>query len=465
VIAALLALALAAGDAPVKGPGPLALGDVLKSADEVFPSIVATRNDLEIADAERLTAAGGFDPVWRTRFYTAPISGYPHTRLESVVEVPTPLWGATFFGGYRFGAGDIPVYYRERETLSLGELRAGAVVPILRNGPIDRRRALTARAELGQQLAGLTLEQQRLEVSRLAAYRYWDWVAAGRRRELARSLLQLAKDRDVQLSKRATAGDVPVFDRQDNQRALAQREAFYVQAQRGVEQASFELSLYLRDEQGQPLMPDEARLPERFPEPDLAIQQQADIDAALSRRPDVQRLVTQKKQQEIELAFQKNQLLPGLDVGAIFTQDIGDTQREELQKLKKPELEFSVVLDVPILYRAPIGRINGARAALSKLDAQLQLARDRVSVDVRDALSALAAANDRITYTRQEVDVSMVLEKGERTRFELGDSTLLFVNIREQATAEARMREIDSLNDFQKALAALRVALALPPNT
>jgi outer membrane protein, heavy metal efflux system len=213
------------------------------------------------------------------------------------------------------------------------------------------------------------------------------------------------------------------------------------------------------------MMPDESRLPERFPEPDLSIQQQADVDAALSRRPDVQRLVTQKKQQEIELAYQKNQLLPGLDVGAIFTQDIGDTQRPELQKLKQPELEFSAVLDVPLLYRAPIGRINGARAALSKLDAQLQLARDRVSVDVRDALSALAAANERITYTRQEVEVSMALEKGERTRFDLGDSTLLFVNLREQATAEARMREIDSLNDFQKALAALRVALALPPNT
>ena len=95
------------------------------------------------------------------------------------------------------------------------------------------------------------------------------------------------------------------------------------------------------------------------------------------------------------------------------------------------------------------------------LEAQLQLARDRVAVDVRDALSASAAAEERIGFTRREVMVSVELERGERKRFELGDSTLLFVNLREQAAAEARVREIDALADFHKAVAALRAALAL----
>ena len=160
-----------------------------RSADEVFPTLAASRADVDGADADRLAASGAFDPVWRTRAWGAPVSGYPQVRVDSVVEVPTPLWGASFFAGYRIGAGKIPDYYRERETLSAGELRLGVAVPILRNGSIDRRRATLARAELGQQLAGLSLDQQRLEIARLAAFRYWDWVAAGRRREIARSLL------------------------------------------------------------------------------------------------------------------------------------------------------------------------------------------------------------------------------------------------------------------------------------
>lgn len=456
MIGSLLVLALA------QAPDSLSLAEVLRSADELYPSIAAARAEVDAAQGEHLSAQGAFDPAWRTRFWTSPVSGYPQTRLDSVVEVPTPLWGTSFFAGYRYGAGDIPVYYRERETLSGGELRAGAVIPLLRNGPIDRRRATIARAELGQQLAGLTLEQQRLELGRLAAFRYWDWVAAGQRRELARALLKLAQDRDSQLAARAQAGEVPAFDRQDNLRALAQREALLVQAQRGVEQASFELSLFLRDEAGQPLQPVDARLPRSFPEPDRSLRAGASLDEALARRPDVKRLLAQKKQQEVELAFQKNQLLPGLDVGLAYTQDLGNTPRPELEPLGKPDLEVSAVLDVPLLFRAPLGRIQSARAGVTRLDAQLQLARDRVAVDVRDALSALGAAEERITFTRREVMVSVDLERGERTRFELGDSTLLFVNLREQAAAEARAREIDALADFHKAAAALRAALALP---
>ena len=279
MISSLLVLALS--------QAPLSLTEVLRSADELYPSIAATRAEVDAAQGEQLSAQGGFDPTWRTRFFTAPVSGYPQTRLDSVVEVPTPLWGTSFFAGYRYGAGKIPDYYRERETLSGGELRAGAVVPLIRNGPIDRRRANLARAELGQQLAGLSLDQQRLELARLAAFRYWDWVAAGQRRELARALLQLAKDRDAQLNARAQAGEVPVFDRQDNQRALAQREAVLVQARRGVEQASFELSLFLRDDAGQPLQPGDARLPRIFPEPDRSLREGASLDEALSRRPEL----------------------------------------------------------------------------------------------------------------------------------------------------------------------------------
>ena len=392
----------------------------------------------------------------------APISGYPQGRLDSTIEVPTPLWGATFFAGYRFGAGKIPDYYLERQTLSAGEVRAGASVPLLRNGPIDRRRATIARAELSQQLAGLSVEQQRLELTRLAAFRYWDWVAAGQKREVARSLLALALARDEQLEKRAAAGDVAVFDRQDNQRALAQRQALLVQAQRALEAASFELSLFLRGESGQPVLPDDARLPPGLPEAVLQEPDAGEVDAALARRPEVQRLLTQKKQQEIELSLQKNQLLPALDVGVVFTQDLGTTQNPQLAPLAQPELEGNVLLEVPLLYRAPLGKIQAVRAGLTKLDAQLQLARDRVAVDLSDAHSAQRAAHERLAFNRGEVAVAVQLEQGERKRFTLGDSNLLFVNLREQTTAEARLRELDALTDFHKAAAALRAALALP---
>ena len=52
------------------------------------------------------------------------------------------------------------------------------------------------------------------------------------------------------------------------------------------------------------------------------------------------------------------------------------------------------------------------------------------------------------------------VEDAERLRFELGDSTLFVLNQREQATAEAAIREANALADYFRAYAAYELAIA-----
>jgi outer membrane protein TolC len=134
----------------------------------------------------------------------------------------------------------------------------------------------------------------------------------------------------------------------------------------------------------------------------------------------------------------------------------GDPKRD------KPELEVGVLLDVPTLNRGATGRERQAAAGVARLDAQLRLQKDRARLEVRDALSALEAARQRVEVARRELRLARELEQAEQTRFELGESTLLFVNLREQTTAEAAVREVDALSDYHKAVASLRAAAALP---
>lgn len=445
----------------------LSLEDVLTAADRSHPWIIGATADLSAADAEALAARGGFDPVVKARGALTPDrwGPYPQVRVDTVAEGVIPETGVTIFGGYRLGqplsSTGIQSYYRERETYPAGELRAGVVAPVARNLLVDRRRTTVARNELGQEGATFGLEQQRVELARLAAVRYWEWVAAGARRRVAEELLEIAVKRDAQLSTRVQSGDAPAIDRQDNERAIAQRRAFVAQTQRGVEQAALELSLFLRDERGQPIVPKVAQLPATVAVRHAEKVGEASMDEALARRPDLARLATQRRQQELEVQLARNQLWPTLDLGLTFSQDLGKNAGSADPKLGIPEVELSAVLEVPLLYRQPLGRLRAAEAALAKLDATLQLARDRVRQEVADAHSAIAAAQARIGFTAQEVGVAVALEKGERTKFELGDSTLLFVNLREQQTAEARLREIDALLDAQRAHAQLRAALGL----
>jgi outer membrane protein, heavy metal efflux system len=445
---------------PPPTSGSLTLPDVLGRVEQSYPLLRATELDRDVAEADLLSAEGGFDSSWKTKASTTPLGYYQYHRLDTAVEVPTTLWGSRFFAGYRLGVGDFPSYYGSYETLSRGEVRAGASVPLIRNGPTDRRRATIARAEAGREVADQGVQQQRITLRRAATLRYWDWVAAGRRLAILRKLLATAVERDAALGVRVERGDLPAIERVDNQRTILSRQSQLVSAERGLQQAGFELSLFLRAEDGNPLLPSPDRLPPGLPEPTpVAGTEQDMVDAALRRRPELARYDAQRKQMEAELSYAKNQRLPGLDVQVMASRDLGP---DDAAYARRPTVvEASVLLDIPLQNRTATGRADAASANLARIAAQTRFARDRIVADVRDARSALDTARQRVDVARREVSLAGELERAERSRFELGDSTLLIVNLREQASADAALREVDALLDYQRAIAAQQAAVGV----
>ncbi|CAN5797857.1 TolC family protein [soil metagenome] len=454
-----LQLASPSGAEEARGESPLSLDEVVASAERSYPLFKAAELEQAIATADSLSAEGGFDVTWKTRGTVVPVGYYDSVRVESVVEKPTSLWGASAFAGWKLGTGDFASYDGRLQTLEYGELRAGINVPLWRNGPIDRRRANLQRAELGKDVATLSVAQQRIELRRAAAHRYWAWVAAGRRLIIAKTLLKNVTDRDVVLRARVEQGDLPPIERADNARAIEQRRSQVALGQRGVEQASIELALFVRDASGKPAPVPPERMPSRFPDPpaDAGPGVGEEVALALSRRPETRRLLLQLRQNQVELDWAKNQMMPGIDVQLAGSQDLG-RRIESRPDLSKPVFEVSLLLDIPLQTRMMQGRADAASATLGRLEQQRTFTRDRIEADIRDARSALRGSRDRIEATRREVKLALELEDAERTRFEQGDSTLLIVNIREQQSAEAELREVDALLDYHRAVADWKAA-------
>ena len=452
------------GPTPIAPSAPLTLGEVLSSVESAHPILDAARSDVVAAEADQLAADGAFDPMWRTRASVF-VGGYDYARVDTLLEEPTPLWGTSFFVGYRYGRGKIQDYYQELETLSYGEVRAGIQVPLWRNGPIDRRRATIARADIAYEIAGLGVVSSRIDTVRMATVRYAEWVAAGERLDIAQVLLAIAVARDAQVAARAARGEVPMLERVENERLVLQREAGVVLADRGLIQAALELSLYYRGRDGRPRVPATSRLPNAMPEPrELGADDLRRARAmAEARRPELQRIARMRQQFEVDRDFADNQAAPAIDIMLFASQDIGPRAVGDpsLARAHIPQIEAAVQLEIPLLNRVARGRSAAASAGMARLDAQQEFALDRVHAEVRDALSALDAARRRIGLVRREVEIAVQLEAAERQRFEAGDSTLFVVNLREQATAEARVREVDALLDWQRASAAFRAATAV----
>lgn len=439
--------------------GELALDEVTAAAERAYPLLKAAEQERAIAAADLLAAEGGFDATWKTRAAVVPVAYYDQVRIDSALERPTSLWGITPFVGYKLGSGRFAVYDGRLETLDYGEARVGVNAPIWRNGPIDRRRATLARAEIGTEVAQLSIAEQRIQVRRAAAHRYWAWVAAGRKVDVAERLLRNVERRDEAVAARVERGDLPAIERADNARAVEQRRAQLAQAERGLEQAAIELSLYFRDAKGRATPPPRSRLPRTLPElgPATTRSGSNDLAVALATRPEARRIALQLRQNAIEMRWSSNQLAPGLDLQLVGSQDFGpDNPRRP--DLRKPVFEVSLLLDVPIQTRAIRGKLDAATALASRLQYQATFARDRVEADVRDAQSGIFRAAERVEAARREVMLAEQLEEAERVRYAQGDSQLLIVNLREQQTAEAELRAIDARLDQQRASADLRAA-------
>lgn len=436
---------------------PLNLSDVIASVEARYPVIIGAAKDIEAAKGEMTASEGAFDLVWKNRLTSLSLGFYENSRFDSVVEKPLGPFGATIFGGYRLGQGNFAIYDEKALTLSQGEARIGFEISLWRNRATDRRRTNLEKSRLGLSAAEASAIQTRIEAVRTASQRYWDWVAAGKRVTVFRGLLTIAEDRDKGLLERVRHGDVPEFERKDNERTILQRKSQLVTAERSFQQSAIELSLFLRDGAGNPRTPSESELPASIPRDisrsasDLA----NDIEIALAHRPELARLAASREQSTFEADWADNQLAPRVDLQIAASRDFGNGSTTR----SGTELEATVLLEIPLERRLASGRGESARATRDRIEATERLMKDRIRADVRDTHSALRAALARIDIVVSETDLARKLEQGERSRFEHGDSNILFVNLREQATADALVREIEALTDYHKSLAQLRGAL------
>lgn len=440
---------------------PLTLDALLASVRRSYPPLLAVLADQDVADADLLAALGKFDYKLSAGAEFDTLGFYKNQLYGINVEQATAWNGLKYYGGYRVGRGSFPSYEGKLQTRSNGEFETGVKLPLFRDRAIDQRRADLQRSDLGRAIASLSIQQQQLLVNQLATRRYYGWVAAGQRYYVAKSLLDIALQRDQILRDSVAAGQVPEVEVIDNNRAILQRRSTLVEAERFLQLAAIALSLFYRDAEGQPQLVEISQLPSGFPAVAAFPEDQLgrDVQLALERRPELQRLAGQLQQLRVDQRLFQNQRLPNVDLGVGFYSGVGDPNRV----LRGPqELRGSVTFDLPLQRREATGKLASTEAKLRQLEQRERFQRDQIVAEVQDAMSAVRAAFERVQFTRDEVSVAKRLEQLERDRFQLGDSTLFLVNLREQATADAQVRVVAAEADYFFALASYELAIAKP---
>ncbi len=437
----------------------LQLDEVLTTVRTQYPPLLAAWLQQDITNGRVRQAEGAFDPMLVASLNFRPLDYYEGANMSFLIDQPL-LSGGSVYAGYRLSSGSLPSYDRKDRTSSSGEAVLGARIPLMRDRSIDARRANLGKAAVDRELADPLILRQYLTFHRAARIAYYNWIAAGQRLALAEDVLRVAKQRDEFLQKQSEAGAIAPIVLVDNRRLVVSREIAVLQANRRFEAASIELSLFHRDTKTtEPVLPLRGQLPSGFPQTKAVdpLQFVSDRARATFRRPEIREIDLLMRKGEIDKRLADNNLKPNLDLAMELNHAIGHDVPKDI---KETEINGLLRFSVPIGRNEAKGRVQDIEAGIKQLQQRRQFACDQIQAESNNAYQEVRTAFEALDQSKLNVKLARELEAAESDRFKQGAADLLALQIREQATLDARLLEIDACLAFFRALADYEAAVA-----
>ena len=434
-------------------PIPLSVDEIHAWIDRAHPLLKGAGTEKIMARGKMLKALGAFEPtvVNDTELERFISSSNPEKGTQTggfndtLVEARHPM-GFRYSAGVRQAIGDAKI-----PDLSFNngnqQVLLGGFFPLLRGLMVNPENAELQRSELADPRADVRIAQTRQDLFLAAATQFWDWVAAVKFLEVQRRAVGVADDRFRQVEGRAKAGAVAPLDVVEANQEVQRRREVAIAAQRFVEQEQLKLSMFLW-ENNVPVLPPLERAPE-FPAQALvptAETIKAHKLQAKTDRPEIKEIDIEAKLNNIDLELAKNNLLPSLDAEAA-------PARQPEKFVLGLGYRFGLELRIPILQRRSRGEVLEAQGKADRFVLTQKFREQQVVVDVDNALSAIERAKERIAAAVESLRLAKTLEEGERFRFSLGATSVLFVNLRERNSVDSEGQVIRAKAEYQKALA------------
>jgi outer membrane protein TolC len=424
---------------------PLTISEVLARIELTHPLLRATGIERMDARAKILKALGAWEPTFKNRteadrFQSWNFLAFVNTTTggfnDSLIEMGHP-WGFRVDGGIRNGFGDrtnqaahalIPndglLFWQNQQIIVGGEAH------LLRGFMMNEEYADFQKAELAGPQAEIHVAQKRQDLYLYGAVQYWDWQVAVKQADVVKRTLAVAEERFTQIEGQAKRGlSSPLDVIEANKEVQVRREAA-IAAQRKVEYEQYKLSLFLW-ENGEPVTPRQEWAPEFQGETPLPTKDEiaAYKVEAKESRPEVRDLYIEAKMNNIDIKLAKNSLLPKFDFA-------GGNQSAGADWNVGVGYRWETFFAMPIFQREGRGKVLYAEADQQQLAFKQLYTEQQVSIDVDNWLSAQVRARDRVKAATEALRLAKTLEEGERARFNMGASTVLFVNLRERNVVE-----------------------------
>jgi outer membrane protein TolC len=475
---------------------PLTLEDATVRALARNHDIALERESFRIADASILRADGSYDPTLhldaRYRRHTDPVnsvlSGAPPNEISPSMEgwsaaaglgmlLPTGGTVNVSASGGRDLSNNIFAILSPAYSTSLGvDVRQ----PLLQNLSIDPARRAVKLAALDKERGTAGLRRTAADTVANVERAYWNLVAARRDVLVRAASVRLAGEQRDDTKARIDVGTLPESDIAQPVAELERRKGDLYASQEASGRAELALKLLILDDQADPLW-NQPVDPVDAPEIPVA---RVDLASALAKadekRPELADARAVVAQRDVDVTFMRDRVRPQLDLVAgytrrglagslnpnalteglggqpVFVPDALDGSFGRsfgtITEARFPDASIGLALTVPILNRTAKGDVAIAKAQKSQAEILLAQEKQRVAVEVRNAVLTLDTAAQRIDAAKAGRAAAETQLNAEKERFGVGLSTNFFVLTRQNDLATAVLAQTAALTDYRKAL-------------
>jgi outer membrane protein TolC len=293
--------------------------------------------------------------------------------------------------------------------------------------------------------------------------------------------LRLAEKLFADNQKRFNAGLTHVGEVQEAETAIASRQELVIAASQRVKDVTNVLKNLLQIQPGSPLYPVSFQTEglllteERIPSYEESFSQ------ALNNRPDYSQKKIALESKDIIVKYSRNQLLPRLDLvgtfglnglsgeahpltfeGVTAVSPYGGNFGDSWQSLRHAdgyEWNVGLTIDFPLGKRADRARYQQAKLFKEQSILDLKNLEDTIDLEIKVALQNIKSSRDRIEVAERFVNLADKTLRQEEERMKAGLSDTLRILIFQGSLIDAKIRRVQALEDYQKALAHLYRAM------
>jgi outer membrane protein TolC len=355
--------------------------------------------------------------------------------------------------------------------------------PLLQNRSVDPARRGLRVARIDRDRSTASLRRAVAETVAAVEKSYWTLVAARREVEARTSAVALAMDQRADVRSRFEAGVLSEADLAAPTAELERRRGDLFGAEEGATRAENTLKALLGGDPSDPvwtsrIVPVDQPALAAGAAADASVDSASSVATAVSDRPELAEAASRIARSAVEEEVARGRLLPQLDlVGAYTGRGLAGSKNPDvaapfpglavnvppaldgglgrsygtLFDNRFPDASIGLALTVPVGNRVARADAAIARSARVQAEASLAQVRQRVEVEVLNAVAGLRSAAQRVEAARAGRDAAETLLKAENDRFAAGTTTPFFVLTRQNDLTQARIAEAAALTDHRKA--------------